>query len=289
MAARFRIALLLAPALLVIGVLFSGGLVEAILQSLGYLPAIGRTHLTLAAYREVLGDPAFLRSLALSLYIAVAATALATTLAILAALALRRSRTRFATLVFQFPITVPHLVAAVGMSFLLSQAGLVARLAYALGLISQPDQFPALVHSRYSIAIIATYVWKETPFITLVVLSVLRGMTDELEQVAQTLGANAWQRLRFVVLPGIAPGVMVASLIVFAFCFGAFEVPLLLGRTSPQTLPVMALEKYRSIDLGERPAAMAITVIIAAVTTVITLIYLRVNRNAGGGPPAPPA
>ncbi len=61
---------------------------------------------------------------------------------------------------------------------------------------------------------------------------------------------------------------MAASLIVFAFTFGAFEVPFLLGRSYPTILPVMAYDEYRSVELTDRPAAMAINVLITLVTAL---------------------
>ncbi|MGI8911714.1 MAG: ABC transporter permease, partial [Rubrobacteraceae bacterium] len=82
MSERIKITLLLAPALLVIGVLFVGGLAAAFTQSLGYLPAIGMTELNLDAYREVLRDGDFLDSLVLTLYIAGASTGISTVLAV---------------------------------------------------------------------------------------------------------------------------------------------------------------------------------------------------------------
>ena len=283
MGGRVKIALLLAPALLVIGLLFSGGIVAALVQSLGYMPAVGRTEISLAAYREVLGDKDFLNSLALTLYIAGASTGISTVLAVLAALALRGSSGRISAVVFQLPITIPHLVAAVGIALVVSQTGLGARLAAALGLIGEPRQFPALLYDRYSIGIILTYVWKEMPFIALVVLASLRSVAGELEDVARTLGASAWQRFWYVVFPVISPGIVAASLIVFAFTFGAFEVPFLLGKSYPTILPVMAYNEYRDLDLAARPVAMAINVLIAAVTAFIAAFYLRLARNLGRG------
>jgi putative spermidine/putrescine transport system permease protein len=280
---RLKIALLLAPALLVIGVLFSGGLVAALVQSLGYLPAIGQTEVSFEAYRRVLGDEGFLDSLLLTLYVAGASTGISTVLAVLGALALRRSSGRVSAVVFQLPITIPHLVAAVGIALVVSQTGLGARLAAALGLIGEPREFPALLYDPYSIGIILTYVWKEMPFIALVVLAALRGVAGELEEVARTLGANAWQRFWYVVFPVISPGIIAASLIVFAFTFGAFEVPYLLGKSYPTILPVMAYNEYRDLDLASRPAAMAINVLIALITAVIAAAYLRLARNLGRG------
>lgn len=283
MSDRLKIALLLAPALGIVGLLFVGGLTNAVVQSLGYLPALGMEGPTLAAYGEVLSDRNFYDSLALTLYVAGVSTAVSTVLAVLAALALRKAGGTLSTVVFQLPITVPHLVAAVGIALVVSQTGLGARLAASAGLIGEPSEFPALLYDRYSAGIILTYVWKETPFIALVVLAALRGVAGELEEVARTLGANAWQRFWHVVFPVISPAVLVASLVVFAFTFGAFEVPYLLGRSYPTVLPVMAYDAYRDIDLAARPVAMAINVLIALVTGVFAALYLRLNRDLGRG------
>jgi putative spermidine/putrescine transport system permease protein len=67
---RIKIALLLAPALLVIGVLFASGLFAAVVQSLGYMPAIGQTEISFGAYRDVLTDGDFLNSFLLTIYVA---------------------------------------------------------------------------------------------------------------------------------------------------------------------------------------------------------------------------
>ena len=282
MGGRLKIALLLAPAVGVIGVLFVGGLGVAFVQSLGYMPAIGLTEPGLDAYRQVLGDEDFLDSLLLTLYVSGVSTGLSTVLAVLAALALRRSRGRLSAVVFQLPITIPHLVAAVGIALVVAQTGLGARAAAGLGLVGEPRDFPALLYDKYSVGVILTYVWKEVPFIALVVLASLRGVASDLEDVARTLGAGAWQRFWYVVFPVISPSVVAASLLVFAFTFGAFEVPYLLGKSYPTMLPVMAYNEYREIDLAARPAAMAINVLIALITGAAAALYLRLARDLGG-------
>ena len=282
MGSRVKIALLLAPAVGVIGVLFAGGLGAAFVQSLGYMPAIGMNEWSLDAYRQVLSDEDFLDSLALTLYVSGVSTGLSTVLAVLAALALRRAGGRLSAVVFQLPITIPHLVAAVGIALVVAQTGLGARLAAGLGLIGEPGDFPALLYDEYSVGIILTYVWKEVPFIALVVLASLRGVASELEEVARTLGAGAWQRFWYVVFPVISPSVVAASLLVFAFTFGAFEVPYLLGKSYPTMLPVLAYDEYREIDLAARPGAMAVNVLIALITGTVAVLYLRLARDLGG-------
>lgn len=269
--------LLLLPALAVIILLFGGGLAMALAQSLGYFPAIGQTELSLDAYRRVLGDPAFGRSLGLSLWIAVASSLISIVLAVGGALALRRPLRgqKVAAFIFQLPIPIPHLVGAIGVLFLLGQSGLLARLAYGAGLIQTPAEFPILIYDRYGVGIILTYVWKSAPFIAIVLLAILRNLGDEYEEAARTLGAGRWQRFRYVTLPFLMPGILSSSILVFAFTFGAFEVPLLLGQRFPSMLPVLAYRYYTDVDLNSRAEAMAMSVIIAIIIMVVVFVYMR--------------
>ena len=70
-------------------------------------------------------------------------------------------------------------------------------------------------------------------------LAILQSVGEDYEQAAQSLGANRWQQFRYVTLPLIMPGVLSASVIVFAFTFGAYEIPAILGQTFPKALPVL--------------------------------------------------
>jgi putative spermidine/putrescine transport system permease protein len=273
--------LLLVPTLLVIGVLFLGGVGVGIVQSLGYLPVIGLRTWTLDHYVALLTGRDFYISLGVTLYMAVTSTVLATVLALAAAMVLRRSFVgrRWMTAIFQLPLPVPHLVAAAGIVLLLTQSGLIARGLYAVNLLERPGDFPALVFDRGYVGAILVYTWKEVPFIGLVVLAVLRSVGVDYEEAAQTLGANAWQRFRYVLLPLVTPGIVSTSIIVFAFLFGSFEIPLLLGVRYPNTLPVTAYRAYTDPDLTNRPEAMAMGVVITLIVIGLMAIY---RRLAGG-------
>ena len=168
---------------------------------------------------------------------------------------------------------------AVGILFLFSQSGFLARLAYLAHLINEPADFPALVNDPYAIGIILEYIWKETCFIGLILLAVLQSAGEEYEEAARSLGANRWQRFRYVLLPLMMPGILSASILVFAFSFGAFEVPLLLGQRYPSALPVLAYRLYTDIDLNARPQAMAASVIIALIITILIMAYVKVSQK----------
>ena len=280
MSDRLRIALLLGPALAVIVLLFFGGLAVAVLRSFNRMPVIGLTAPNLDAYRAVLSDPAVLRSFALTLHIALTSTLIATVIAVAAAHLLRRSFAGRGVvgLLFQLNLTVPHVVGAIGVLYLFSQSGFFARMAYQIGLIAGPAAFPALVYDPLAIGIILHYVWKEVPFIGLIVLAQMQALGTDYESVARSLGASRWQTFRHVLLPLILPGVLSAGVIVFAFTFGAYEVPLLLGASHPQTLPVLAYRTSTDVDLAARPQAMALAVLIALLSGLMIRASLSLAR-----------
>jgi putative spermidine/putrescine transport system permease protein len=148
-----------------------------------------------------------------------------------------------------------------------------------MGLITRPSDFPALVFDPYAIGIILQYVWKEVPFIGVIVLANMQSIGQDYEAVARSLGASRVQAFRHVLLPLIFPGVLSASVMVFAFTFGAYEIPAVLGANYPATLPVLAYRSYTDVDLAARPAAMAMAVVIAVLSAVMTVLYMRATRR----------
>ena len=256
------------PAAVVVGLLMVGGLSVALVDSLSGASAFEN-------FRLVLTAPGFGASLLLSLWVAGVSTLLTVLIALASAFSLRRlqSLRRFVTYIYQLPLTLPHIVVAAAGLMLLTQSGVLSRLATAIGLISAPAGFPALVFDRAGIGIIIAYVWKQVPFVGLIALSVLHGAGREYEEVARTLGARPRQVIRHVLVPLVVPGLVPASIIVFAFVLGAFEVPLLLGSRYPSMLSVLAYRLYTDVDISLRPQAMAMSLLIAVLVLVLTAIY----------------
>ena len=272
--------LLLTPASLVLLGLFAGGVFLAVVQSTGFFAPIGEHTFTLTHYSAMLLNREFQLSLFLTITVAAISTVLSAAAGVGLALSVRRLTGRWPLLnaLVQVPIAVPHIVMAVLLLNVISQSGLVARIAYAAGLLATPNEFPVLVNDRYSIGIVAAYVLKESPFIAVVALAMLARIGGEYEALAATLGASRWQRFRYVTFPMLAPAVVSSSVIVFAFIFGAFEVPFLLGRPYPSMLGVVAQRRFTSIDLTERPDAIALSVLMAIITAACVWAYLKFTR-----------
>ncbi len=261
-----RLWLLLGPAMLVITVLFVGGLLLGLVQALGWFPGASMA-LTGEHVHRVLAAPEFFTSLLLTLHVAVTSTVLASVISVLLACALTAlaGHSRVIFFLLQLPLAVPHLVIAVSVLLLLSPSGLVSRLLLTVGLIPAAASFPLMVNDRFAIGIIAVYVWKEIPFITFMLLAVLRNTGNELLEVGATLRASRRQRFFHITLPLLTPALGASALIVFAFTFGAFEVPYLLGQTHPLLMPVWSYRSYSDIDLLSRPEGIAIGLIIAVI------------------------
>lgn len=272
---RLAAPLMLAPALLVIGLLFIGGLLIAIGDSLGYFSPLGDPHFTLEHYLRLVFDPEIRAALGLTIFVSTTATIISTIAGFVLALGFRELAARSPSLSFwlQLPLATPHLAVAVALLNVLAPSGLLARIGFAAGLIDEPADFPILINDRYGLGVIITYVIKETPFIAAMTLALLLRLGDEYDALARTLGASRWQRLRYVTIPLAAPALTSSALMVFAFIFGAFEIPFLLGRQYPAMLSVVAQRRYLDVNLMERPAAIATAVLLTTATTVFVWFY----------------
>ena len=259
---RYKRLALLFPLLFVLVGLFLGGIVLAVNESF-------------AAPRELLHDPELRAALGFTFWIAFASTVISTLTGVALALGLRNSRSAMSLL--QIPIAMPHLTMAIVLLHLASPSGLISRMAFALGFIQSPAQFPDLVQDPYGLGIILTYWIKETPFLAVTSLALLMRSGRQYEEVAQNLGAGYWDRLRFVTLPLLAPAILPAALIVFAFVFAAFDVPFLLGRSYPTVLSVLAQRYFQSSEIAGRPTAMLVSIFMTFISAGLAAIYLQVS------------
>lgn len=262
------------PAGVALVLLVGAGLGYAVAQSLGLLPLTGDAEVSLDAYRVLLSggpDGDLLMSAAFTLWVSAASTLLAAVLAVAAVAWIDRPAAagrRLGTGLLHLNLAIPHVVWALGLLLLLSQSGLLARAGAATGLVSVPADVPVLVRDRFGIGIVVHYATKEAPFLALVGVAMARSQPPQLRAVAEVLGATGLRRLRLVTLPAVLPGIAAASALVFAFVFGAYEAPVVLGVSDPRPLSVASLELFADPDLRTRPVAMALGVAM----TVLTLL-----------------
>lgn len=263
----------LLPAGMVIGVLFGGALLGAARTSVqpGAAGSFGRP--SLEAWRAVLTDAAFLDALLFTAGITVVATALSALLAVGAAALLRRQGVGLRAL-FALPVLVPHLVVAVVAVIWVGPGGLADRLLGALPF--------DVVRDAWGLGIVVVYVYKEAPFLALLVLAAWDDAVTDREEAAAVFGAGALERLRSVVWPAVRLPMGIGAVIAAAFTFGSFEVPLVVGPTYPPTLAVLALQETQRATLTGQARASAILLVASAVTIALALAAARKVHRAHG-------
>lgn len=269
--------LLLLPVTVILLGVMGVGVINCIAQSLGYFPQIGLTELTFDYYREVLRNTTFLKSLLFTLKTSFISASLSVILGVLLSYVLMKEKfSKFRRLILNTPIVVPHIVVVLLMFITFSQSGMVSRVLYKLNIIDTSSQFISIVSDQGGIGIIMVYLWKGIPYTTITTYNILRNMSDKLESVAINLGASKLQSFRYIILPLAMPSIISAFIMLFAFAFGSYEVPFLIGPSTPKTLAVQAYLSYSSSDLFQRPNAMVMNVTLSLISFVLLIVYNRV-------------
>lgn len=256
----------LVPAILLVTILFLGAFVFAVLQSLGYAPQYGITSFPTFDYYHALFDgSSFWKSLRLTFYYALVPTFIGAVISLCLALFLARKfkGKAIALFLYRIPMVVPYLVGVSLVILLFANGGLFARVLFALDLIASPSDFTRLIQTESGVGIMLVYLWKQVPFMTLILYSNLLVLGRQDEESARLLGATPAQIFYHITFPKMIPSLVTATLIVFAFNFGSFEVPFILGAGFPNTLPVEAWRLFDSPDYTNRPQAMAIVTLIS--------------------------
>ncbi|MBD5643521.1 ABC transporter permease subunit [Clostridium botulinum] len=269
--------ILLLPVTIIIVSILGVGIINCLSQSLGYFPTVGLNEITLKYYKEVLTSREFVESLKFSLFTCILSSLIAEFIGVVLAYIIftHKKRSKILDVIYKIPIIIPHTVAVLLIINMLSQNGILARILYNLGLISSRNIFPTLIMDKWGIGIIITYVWKEIPFIILVIYAVLTNIDEKMWHLSRTLGASKTQTFFYVIFPMLVTSILSSFIIIFAFSFGAFEVPYLLGPTTPKSLSVKAYIEYSNPDLTNRPYAMVINTILIVISIFLIILYRK--------------
>lgn len=230
-----------------------------------------------SAYREILQSPFFYESVRHSLFIALVSAA--ASVAAGTALALLIWRTRRAvkkyTVIYKLPLILPHITVAFIVLILFSQSGILSSLAYKLGLIGELREFPNIFYNKTGTGIILSYIWKESPFAALMILSLLQSLDIRYLQTGSMLGGSYFRNFRFLILPHISPALHTSFIILFLYSFGAFDIPFLVGESSPRMLSITVYNLYFREQLSSRPQAMAVLTLMFLFSLIFISLYTR--------------
>lgn len=275
------------------GILLSLIVAAPVLVGIAYSAAAGAGLVGAGAGRDggirfarVLGDGATWSGVFWSLGVAAAATAGATAAAALIAVVFRgvRLTDRAGRLLAALPLPLPHLAAAALGVWVLGQSGLLARVAFASGMITTPAGMPSLIYDRFGIGLAVTMAWKEAAFLSVIATALLATRAREAEETSTTLGASQWQTFRRITWPVLWRGLMPAVVSVFIFVAGSYEVAALLAPSAPLALPLAIADRSADPDLARRGDAYVLSLLLLgiAVLAMIAHEWTRARWNALG-------
>jgi multiple sugar transport system permease protein len=133
------------------------------------------------------------------------------------------------------------------------------------------------------VTLILADTWKFMPFLMLVLYAGLQAFDTQLLEAAQIDGANAWQRLRYVILPMMKPLILFVVAIRAMDAFRFFDLVYVITNGGPGTATeTVTLYTYqigfRMLEVGKASALGVITLIIVA-TMIAGLILLLSRRG----------
>ena len=277
MESKLKPYILLAPVAIILISIMGFGIANCVMQSLGYMPYIGAENISFRFYKEVIRDSVFLESLIFSLKTSFISSTVAVFIGVILAYFLSQEKlSKIKESLLNLPVIIPHIVVVMLMITIFSQSGIISRILYSLNIISDSSQFMSLVSDKNGVGVILVYLWKGIPFTIITAYNILKNISNNLEKVAINLGASKLQCFRYIILPLASPTIISSFIILFAFSFGSFEVPFLIGPKTPKALSVSAYTSYISSDLSQRSYAMVINVILSSLSFILLIVYNKI-------------
>ncbi len=177
---------------------------------------------------------------------------------------------------YRWPLFIPFVVAGQLMRTFLAKNGMMNNTLVEIGIL-EPLQAQSFLDWR---GIVVTFVWKQTPFVALLVAGAMASLDRSTIEAARNLGARRLRILFEIVVPQVRPTLAVGLILSFVTMMSVLSVPMMINAQSPTMLTVdMA---FRINSYGDYGTANALGFISYLMTGLVAWIYLRQGvRDAG--------
>jgi len=174
------------------------------------------------------------------------------------------------------PWAIPTVVAALIWRFMFDgDSGIVNAALASLG-VDPPVWFVDRLAAW--VPVILGDVWKETPFVSLLLLAGLQGIDASLYEAARIDGASAWRQFRYITLPLLKPSLLVALIFRTRDAFRVFDLVYVMTGGGPGTATEpIALYTFTSLLQNLRFGyGSALSVLVFLVAFLLAVGYIRV-------------
>ena len=170
---------------------------------------------------------------------------------------------------YRWPLFIPFVVAGQVMRTFLAKNGLLNQLLITGGLL---DPLTATSYLDWR-GIILAFVWKQTPFVALMVAGAMASIDPAHIEAARNLGARPLRILVEIIVPQIRRTLMVGLVLSYVSILSVLSVPMMIDPNSPTMMTVDIA--YRINEHGDYGVANALCLISLALSAVGAWFYLR--------------
>ena len=170
---------------------------------------------------------------------------------------------------YRWPLFIPFIVAGQLMRTFMAKNGMMNNTLTELGLLT-PLQTTSFLDWR---GIVITFVWKQTPFVALLVAGAMASLDRSMFEAARNLGASRLRILVEIVVPQVRQTLLVGLILSFVIMLSVLSVPLMINAQSPTM--ITANMAFRINAYGDYGVANALGLISYLMTGAVSWIYLR--------------
>ncbi len=124
-------------------------------------------------------------------------------------------------------------------------------------------------------------IWRYIGFDIIMFIGAIQSISPDIYEAADLDGANAWQRFRYIIFPGIRPIVALQMILAIKGAASVFEIPYIItgGRSGTGTFVIKTVEtafQYQRVGLASAMAVVLLGIIL--VVTAIQKICFRERK-----------
>ncbi len=244
----------------------------------GRVPFVG-----LANYGRWLTSEPFWRSVGVTAYFSIVSVVLTIVLGLLVALVLNQRFVgrRVVRALMLVPWAVPSVVTGVIWLWIYNgNYGALNGLLYQLGLIpSYQSWLGDPTTALY--AVVATKVWKELPFVALLLLATLQTIPAEVLEAGRVDGAGMLGTFFRITLPLLRPGLLVVAVLETMWAFRVFDIVYVLTSGGPADATMVVayltyLETFKFLRFG---SGAALAYVVTLFIMLFSFVYVRLLRS----------
>jgi len=275
--------LMILPAGLIMAVVTIYPLIRSLIISLLHWdlkkPELFHSFIGFDNYKYVLTDPTFWQSAKVTGLFVLGAVSLNIILALAIALLLNREFVgrNLVRMIALLPWAIPGVVNGIMWKWILNPSyGALNGLLFQMGIIDKYVIWLCTPAGALIMFVLAD-VWKETPFIMLLILAALQTIPKDLYEAATVDGANVFESFKHITLPLIKPTLFVSLTLRTIWALKSFDLIYTLTAGGPSSGTTVVgyytyMKTFVTLNLGR---GSAVAYIMTAVVAVLVILYQR--------------